>query len=247
MFRSLDLFSGIGGFALGMENAGFDTVAFCEIEKYPREVLVEKWPHVPCYDDVRTLTKLRLDADGIFPNVICGGFPCTDLSLAGRLAGLDGTRSGLWSEIARLLGEYDGGVEWVVLENVSNLLAGPPERSGGWFGRVLGDLASLGYDAVWHCIPAGNLGAPHERDRVWIVAYPHGSQCEGGSLSRRIYEEYKNARRNAWWEDQPRVQRTANGVPAQAHRLKALGNAVVPQIPELIGRAILAEVMSRQA
>lgn len=238
--KVLDLFSGIGGFAIGLDAAGMETVAFCEIEPYPRKVLKERWPDVICYDDVRTLTAERIRDDGLRPNVICGGFPCTDLSLAGRLAGMDGTRSGLWSEIARLIGEIRP--EVAIMENVTNLLAGPPGRSGGWFGRVLGDLVSLGYDAIWHSIPAGNLGAPHERDRVWIVAYPHGSQLEGGSLSRRIHQEYANARRRSWWEDQPAIQRTANGVPAQSHRLKALGNAVVPQIPELIGRAILAEM-----
>lgn len=237
--QSLDLFAGIGGFTLGMERAGIKTIASCEIEKYPRQVLAERWPHVPCYPDVRLLTAAQLASDGLRPNVICGGFPCQDLSVSGRLAGMDGTRSGLWSEIARLIGELRPA--YAVMENVANLLAGPAERPGGWFGRVLGDLASLGYDAEWHGIPAGNLGAPHERDRIWVVAYPHSAQRKGGSLSRRIHQEYANARSRSWWEDQPILQRTANGVPAQSHRLKALGNAVVPQIPELIGRAIMAD------
>ncbi len=237
--KVLDLFSGIGGFTLGLDKAGLETVAFCEIEKYPRRVLAERWPDVSLYDDVRTLTGKRLHDDGIYPNVICGGFPCQDLSVAGRMAGMDGTRSGLWSEVARLIGELRP--HYAVMENVTNLLAGPAGDAGKWFGGVLGDLAALGYDAEWHCIPAGNLGAPHERDRVWIVAYPHSAQREGGSLSRRIHQEYANARRRSWWEDQPRIQRAANGVPSQSHRLKALGNAVVPQIPELIGRAIMAD------
>jgi len=237
--KSLDLFAGIGGFTLGFERAGIQTVAHCEIEPYPRKVLAERWPDVVSYDDVRTLTAARIHADGLAPNLICGGFPCQDLSVSGRLAGMDGTRSGLWSEIARLIGELRP--HYAVMENVANLLSGPASDPGGWFRRVLGDLAALGYDAEWHGIPAGNLGAPHERDRVWIVAYPHSPQREGGSLSRRIHQEYTDARRRSWWEDQPAIQRTANGVPAQSHRLKALGNAVVPQIPELIGRAILAD------
>jgi DNA (cytosine-5)-methyltransferase 1 len=236
--RVLDLFSGIGGFSLGLERTGgFETVAFCEIEPFPRAVLAKHWPEVPCYEDVRTLTAERLAADGISVDVLCGGFPCQDLSLAGRLAGMDGTRSGLWSEVARLVGELRP--RYAILENVANLLSGPSGRPGGWFARVLGDLAEIRYDAEWHCIPAGNLGTPHERDRVWAVAYPHGSQCEGRGLSGRIHQEYTNARRSSWWEDQPVIQRTANGVPSQSHRLKALGNAVVPQIPEMIGRAIL--------
>jgi DNA (cytosine-5)-methyltransferase 1 len=234
----LDLFSGIGGFSLGLERAGMKTVAFCEIEPFPRAVLAKHWPKVPCYDDVRTLTAERLAADGIGGiDIICGGFPCQDLSVSGKLAGMDGTRSGLWSEIARLVGEIRP--RFVVVENVTNLLTGPVGNPGGWFGRILGDLAALGYDAEWHCIPAGNLGAPHERDRVWIVAYPNGTQCERGGVSRRIYEEYANARRCSWWEDQSALHGTDDGVSDRSHRLKAIGNAVVPQIPELIGKAIM--------
>ncbi len=235
--RVLDLFSGVGGFSLGLERAGMTAVAFCEIEPFCQKVLARHWPKVPCYDDVRTLTAERLATDGIAVDVICGGFPCQDLSLAGRMAGMDGTRSGLWSEIARLACELRP--RFIIVENVTNLLGGPAGKPGGWFGRVLGDLASLGYDAEWHCIPAGNLGAPHERDRVWVVAYPHGTQCEGGGLSSRIHQEYANARRSSWWEDQSSIHGTDDGVPNRSHRLKAIGNAVVPQIPELIGRAIM--------
>ena len=167
--RVLDLFSGIGGFSLGLERTGgFSTVAFCEIEPFPRRVLAKHWPEVPCYDDVRTLTAERLRADGICVDVICGGFPCQDISVAGAGAGItDGTRSGLWSEIARLVGELRP--DFVLVENSSALL-------GRGLGRVLGDLAALGYDAEWHCIPASALGAPHQRDRVWIVAYPNDTK-----------------------------------------------------------------------
>jgi len=237
-FKVLDLFSGVGAFSLGLEaTGGFETTAFCEINNHARRILKRHWPETPCYDDVCTLSRSALESDGIAADVICGGFPCQDLSVAGRMAGMDGTRSGLWSEIARLVGEFRP--RFAIMENVTNLLAGPVGRPGGWFGRVLGDLAALGYDAEWHCIPAGNLGAPHERDRIWIVAYPNGAQREGGGLSGRIHQEYANARRRSWWEDQPFVQRTANGVALQSHRLARCGNAVVPQIPELIGRAIL--------
>jgi DNA (cytosine-5)-methyltransferase 1 len=168
--RVLDLFSGIGGFSLGLERTGgFETVAFCEIEPFPRRVLAKHWPKVPIYDDVRTLTAERLAADGIAVDVICGGFPCQDISIAGAQGGLDAERSGLWSEIARLAGEIRPRL--VIVENVANLLAGPSERPGWWFGRVLGDLAALGYDAEWHGIPASAVGAEHDRDRVWIVAH----------------------------------------------------------------------------
>jgi len=170
-FNVLDLFSGIGGFSLGLERTGgFNTSAFCEIEDYPRRVLRKHWPEVPCYEDVRTLTSDKLAADGIAVNVICGGFPCQDLSIAGNCAGIDAERSGLWSEFSRLIGELRP--RYVIVENVANLLAGPSERPGWWFGRVLGDLAALGYNAEWHCIPASAIGAEHDRDRVWIIAYP---------------------------------------------------------------------------
>jgi DNA (cytosine-5)-methyltransferase 1 len=125
MLRVLDLFSGIGGFSLGLERTGgFETVAFCEIEPYPRAVLKKHWPNVPIYEDVRTLTAERLAADGIAVDVICGGFPCQDISVAGKQAGMDGgTRSGLWSEIARLVGELRP--RFVFVENVASLLVGP--------------------------------------------------------------------------------------------------------------------------
>lgn len=170
--RVLDLFSGIGGFSLGLERTGgFETVAFCEIESFPRRVLAKHWPEVPHYDDVRTLTADILRRDGIAVDVITGGFPCQDLSVAGKQRGMgEGTRSGLWSEIVRLVSELRP--RYVIVENVAALLSGPSERRGGWFGRVLGDLAECGYDAEWRNIPAFMVGAPHRRERIWIVAWP---------------------------------------------------------------------------
>jgi DNA (cytosine-5)-methyltransferase 1 len=170
----LDLFSGIGGFSLGLERAGMRTVAFCEIEPFCRAVLAQHWPDVPCYDDIRTLTADRLRADGIAVDVICGGFPCQDISTAGRGAGIGGERSGLWKEYARLIGELRP--RYVVVENVSALLSRGLDV-------VLGDMATLGYDAEWHCIPASAIGAPHRRDRLWLVAYPtnNGPQDKCGA------------------------------------------------------------------
>jgi DNA (cytosine-5)-methyltransferase 1 len=163
-WRVLDLFSGIGGFSLGLERAGMETVAFCEIEEYPRKVLAKHWPDVPIYSDVRELTSERLRADGIIGiDVITAGFPCQDISTAGKGAGIEGERSGLWSEIARLSGELRP--RYIILENVSALLSRGLDK-------VLGDMAEIGYDAEWHCIPASHLGAPHRRDRWWCVAYP---------------------------------------------------------------------------
>jgi len=139
-------------------------------------VLAKHWPEVPQYDDVRTLTASRLAADGITNiNVITGGFPCQDLSVAGKQRGMgEGTRSGLWSEIIRLVGELRP--QYVIVENVAALLAGPSDKRGGWFGRVLGELAECGYDAFWRVISASDLGAWHRRDRVWVIAYPNAAQ-----------------------------------------------------------------------
>jgi len=276
----LDLFSGIGGFSLGLERTGgFKTVAFCEIEAYPRKVLAKHWPDVPQYTDVRELTGDRLRQDGITVDVITGGFPCQDISVAGKGAGIEGERSGLWSEIARLTGEIRP--RYVILENVSALL-------GRGLDKVLGDLAEIGYDAEWHCIPASHIGAPHQRDRWWCVAYPNDSgngtpgcridgdrpaqdkgreeqsqpepgrqredaaatdsqrgrsrNTEGqhaGHAGQPSWGEGFNARGMEIWHTEPAVGRVANGIPKRVDRLKGLGNAVVPQIPELIGRAIL--------
>jgi len=263
--KVLDCFAGIGGFTLGLERAGFETVAFCEIEPYCQKVLAKHWPEVPIYDDIREITADRLIRDGIRPDVITGGFPCQDISTAGKQAGIDGERSGLWGELARLIGEVQP--RYAIMENVTNLISGD---SGRWFGRVLGDLAQVGYDAEWHCIPASAIGAHHHRDRVWIVAYPNSdseSVCtqyaraiqEAALLAdtdiersqgrtekqilreRHIQGQLKRSREDkaAIWATEPRMGRVANGVPARSHRLKCLGNAVVPPIPELIGRAII--------
>lgn len=268
--KVLDLFAGIGGFTLGLERAGFETVAFCEIEPYAQKVLAKNWPGVPIYDDVRTITADRLAADGIGVDVITGGFPCQDISTAGRQAGIEGERSGLWTECARLIGELRP--RYAIFENVTNLLNG--ER-GAWFKRVLWDISALGYDAEWHCIPASELGAHHRRDRVWIVAYPNGDgqsirSINAGKiqeaalladsmrtrgplgLSTQGHREKRDSKitdylrhrlrrreRADCWATEPDVGRVANGVPSRSHRLKCLGNAVVPPIPELIGRAIM--------
>jgi len=283
----LIFFRASAAFSLGLERTGgFETVAFCEIEDYPRRVLAKHWPKVPCYNDVRELTGARLAADGIAVDVICGGFPCQDISFAGKGAGLAGERSGLWREYARIIRELRP--RFVIVENVSALL------SRG-LADVLGSLAALGYDAEWHCIPASAVGAPHRRDRLWIVAYPGGEQHEGRGLAirralaaqlhaadadsegehagafdaevgrssqpmantngsdrhgrrrdvqvgrERITREAPHdglAGRTQWFVE-PAVCRVAYGVPARVDRLCGLGNAVVPQIPQLIGQAIL--------
>jgi DNA (cytosine-5)-methyltransferase 1 len=199
---------------------------------------------VPIYDDVRELTAERLIRDGVNPDYITAGFPCQDLSLSGGQAGIsEGTRSGLWSEVARLIGELQP--RGALLENVSNLIAGD---YGRWFGRILGDLAEIGYDAEWHCIPACYVGAWHSRDRVWILAYPNSIDAQGrtkepilgqSDLSRKLTRGFARwpGRSNL---PEPRLCSGNDGIPDRSHRLKAYGNTVCPQIPEIIGRAILS-------
>lgn len=161
----LDLFSGIGGFSLGLERAGMKTIAMCEIETYHRRVLRNHWPTVPQFKDVKDVGAAPGEPHEV--DVICGGFPCQGLSLAGLGLGLADVRSALWWEFARIIGEFRS--RWVIIENV------PALRSRG-LDQVLGSLAALGYDAEWYCIPAAAFGAPHRRDRIWIVAYPNGEQ-----------------------------------------------------------------------
>jgi DNA (cytosine-5)-methyltransferase 1 len=266
----LDLFSGIGGFSLGLERAGMRTVAFCEIDPERQETLAEKWPGVPCYSDIRTLSADRLNADGIAVDVICGGFPCQDISVAGRGAGIEGERSGLWTEYARLIGDIRP--SFVIVENVAKLL------SDG-MGRVLGDLAALRYDADWEGLPAYTVGSPQERDRIWIVAYPNEWKLKNGGASpirRRGEVQGESSRigsaadrdtvrelqpgwcftdfrgwpvhsatgserwRENWRDRLVSLCRVADGVSRRLGETKGLGNAVVPQIPEIIGRAIMS-------
>ena len=269
----LDLFSGIGGFSLGLERAGMKTVAFCEVDKKCQQVLKKHWPGVPIFDDVSNLKGEDIEET---VDVICGGFPCQDISLAGKGAGLEGKRSGLWSEFKRLIEEIKP--RYAIIENVSAL------RSRG-LDQVLREISEIGYDAEWHCITAASIGAPHRRDRIWIVAYPRDNTRRDsitGSLGRdgereleervrtskttetsgssetsetlpnsnseglqgqreitsRISKELQDTSYSRWWEVEPDVGRVAHGIPGRVDRLKQLGNAVVPQIPELIGRAI---------
>lgn len=265
MLKVLDIFSGIGGFSLGLERTGgFRTYAFCENDPYCQQVLHKRWPGVPVHGDVRKLTKghLRWIFGIRSVDVICGGFPCQDISSAGAKAGIRGARSGLWSEYARLIGELRP--RFVIVENVADLLS----RGAA---DVFGDLATLGYDAEWHCISAAHLGAPHIRDRLWIVAYPHREGQHAGPVHAemaRISSRLADAisarqqkqigpseaipRRGAGqsagldggerdpWFAEPDVGRVAHGIPARVDRLRALGNSIVPQIAELLGRAILA-------
>ena len=267
------LFAGIGGFDLGFERAGMVCKWQVEIDDYANRVLRKHWPDVRRWPDVRTWP--QPDTERV--DIICGGFPCQDISYAGRGAGLEGERSGLFFEAVRVVRELRPRA--VVLENVSALLTRGLDR-------VLGTLAEVGYDAEWHCIPAAAVGAPHIRDRVFVLAYAERNGwegCESGSgqasLRRRFactsetvaYAEcdsilkksnkqekqlrvntsrrghtagccldagIRDAAKCGWWSTEPDVGRVADGVPRRVDRLRGLGNAVVPQVAEYVGRMV---------
>lgn len=157
-----DIFSGIGGFSVGLEAASMQTVAFCEINPFCQKILTRHWPSVPIFSDITTIHKEDLKALPTI-DVIAGGFPCQDISVAGKQKGITAKRSGLWKEFVRLINEIRP--KYAIIENVANL------RGKGLI-RVLQDLWEIGYNAEWHCIPASAFGAPHRRDRIWIIAHP---------------------------------------------------------------------------
>ena len=242
--KVLDLFSGIGGFSLGLESTGhFETIAFCEFDKHARQVLTKHWPKTKIYEDVRTLDakKYRGSVD-----VVCGGFPCQDLSVAGKKEGFEGERSSLYTEMLRIVSECLP--RYAIFENVTGLLTG---ESGRWFAKFLYDLAQVGYDAEWHCISASELGAPHHRDRVWVIAYPkrEGLQrCvfEGFNLQRKSKQAYAKLGNRIIpvgvnWETDGLSVSLGDGIPTRLARraVKQYGNTLLPAIPKLIGEAIV--------
>jgi DNA (cytosine-5)-methyltransferase 1 len=270
----LDLFSGIGGFSLGLERSGMRTVAFCERDEFCRAVLRKHWPDVPCFDDIRSI-----DADGLGRlgriDLVCGGFPCQPFSVAGKQEAQKDDRY-LWPAMRQVIALARP--DWVIGENVAGIISLALDD-------VLADLEGLGYAARPFVIPACAVGAHHRRDRVWIIATdaqraklqprrvrgqsganpaesghdgPSESMADAASKRRGEARELleRCAQRLAgrseilaydagisggwcWWPAEPDVGRVAHGVPARVDRLRALGNAVVPQIPEIIGRAIL--------
>jgi DNA (cytosine-5)-methyltransferase 1 len=245
----LDLFSGIGGFSLGLERTGgFSTVAFCEIEPFCRRVLAKHWPEVPCYDDIRTLTAERLAADGIAVDVICGGWPCQGASHMGNKLGLADERTGLWREYARLIGEIRP--NYVLLENVAAII-----HRG--LGDVLGSLAEFGFDAEWSIVSACSVGAPHVRQRVYVVANANG--VDGRPRVRNPFARQRpqipevsrlEGSRVDWrsrMANPSELYGGADGVAFGLDRNHAIGNGLIPQIPELIGRAILSATDSELA
>ena len=259
--KVLDLFSGIGGFSLGLERTGgFETVGFCDISPASQAILAKHWPGVPCSTDIRAREFVRGEAD-----MIVGGFPCQDISYAGKRAGLAGERSGLFWEMVRAIRVVRPRV--ALMENVAALLT-------GGMGDVLGGMATDRYDAEWDCISASDAGAPHGRPRIWIAftdtdseQRPPGSYSSVrwwersaqeaaqapepprylGSIWRQLVD---GVARTFWaddWEAKfETFRRMDDGIPTrldldrEAAAIPALGNTVVPHIPEMWGRAILS-------
>lgn len=289
--KVLDLFSGIGGFSLGLERAGMETVAFCEIELFCQQVLQKHWPELPISKDIRELhyhDGCLHDAGRVIYagaiDLICGGFPCQPFSVAGRKKGTADNRD-LWPEMFRLIQQAQP--TWVIGENVAHF-------TNLAFTRTKTDLESAGYTVQPFMVPACAVGAPHRRDRVWIVGHAkhHGQPAttQQGSIGKADerpaqrtaqdgeparpagawdvlpdtddqrcqgseQQAFPRQRRKPWepsggypgWRDgwpvsAPRVCGVDDGIPDRTHRLKSLGNSVVPQIPELIGKAIIESI-----
>jgi DNA (cytosine-5)-methyltransferase 1 len=286
----LDLFSGIGGFSLGLTRAGFETVAFCEIDPYCRKILKKHWPGVPVFEDIKRLhwnsnngqlyederegtqrgfTQVRSI------DVICGGFPCQPYSAAGKRRGKDDERH-LWPEMFRLIQECNP--KWIIGENVPGII-----NMG--LDAVLSDLESSGYETETFIIPACAVNAPHRRDRVWIVANTGRERANGlgegetsfGNTGKAVNQRVQISERfeskgndhvngntpretllnsitddkghfartdfrritTTEWITEPGICSRDDGVPQRVARLRALGNSVIPYIPEFIGNAIM--------
>lgn len=221
--RVLDLFSGIGGFSLGLERAGMTTVAFCEIDPFCQRVLAKHWPEVPIHDDI---TKLDGRAYRGAVDVVCGGFPCQPFSTASSGKRYGETHdSYLWPEMLRVVRESEPA--WVIGENVAGLESMALEQ-------VVSDLEAVGYEVMALRIPACAVGFPHRRDRIWVCAYADRESESRCSVDAEMAG-------SAMLGQSAGGARGANGLPAglDARRRRALGNAVVPQVVEQIGRAVM--------
>lgn len=231
----LSLFAGIGGLELGLERAGMTVVGQVEIDEFCRCVLAKHWPEVPRHDDVRTAVRWWLSRPRPRVDVVAGGFPCQPSSQAGRKLAQQDERW-LWPDMAAVIRAV--GPTWVVGENVSGLLT-------RGLADVHADLERLGYRVRTGSITACAMGAPHTRERLFVLAHASGfRRCpwrhddRGTRTSPRQLEDRDTARRGRGWAAEPRVARVAYGVPGGVDRRRVLGNAVVPAVAEHIGRLI---------
>ena len=232
------LFSGIGGLDLGLERAGMKVVWQSEIDPFACKVLKKHWPKVVNHGDIK-----QIDWAAVEPvDVICGGYPCQPFSLAGQRKGTDDPRH-LWPWVRDAISALSP--SYAILENVRGHLS-----MGG--AQVVGDLTDIGYDAEWRVVSAAGVGAPHRRERIIIVAYPHDSELgdiDECGVDERTYGQRRKVfvadsssgsacRTDSNWISEPSLDRVAHGIPHRVDRLRGLGNAVVPQVAEYIGRLI---------
>jgi DNA (cytosine-5)-methyltransferase 1 len=224
----LDLFSGIGGFALAAKWNGYRTVGFCDNEPYAQAVLKRHWPEVPCHKDIREV-RGELYA-GV--TLLTGGFPCQPFSVAGKQRGKDDDRY-LWPEMLRVIQEARP--TWIIGENVAGIVNLALDQ-------VCADLEDQGYEVEPIIIPACSVDAPHRRNRVWIVANSNNKGSQGYWGSKECSDKFiigkSCSSKQEEWISEPRVGRVAHGIPNRVVRLKALGNAIVPQVASEIIRCI---------
>lgn len=259
--KAVDLFSGIGGFSYAGFKEGYETQAFCEADSFCNQILRRNFKDKPIFQDIR---KLKYDNDSkiIYSSkkdmkhigdidIVWGGFPCQDISIAGPKKYLKGKRSGLWKEYKRFIRETKP--TYAIIENVANL------RHQG-LAEVLKDLWQLGYDAEWHIISAKSVGAWHERKRIWIIAFPHGNNFRLGGEAFATKEEKQKwwaeatANIRSWWGGESRIRRVVDGISnwnnmdrkIRKERIKALGNAIVPQVAQLILKEIYSHELKRR-
>lgn len=242
------LFAGIGGFDIGFERAGMVCKWQVEINEFCRCVLEQHWPNVRRHDDVRTFPPQGTALEEWRVDVLCGGFPCQDISASGPGKGIEGPRSGLWFEYARIVRVLRP--RYVVVEN-------SPLLTARGLSRVLADLAESGFDAEWEVLSACMFGAPHTRERMFLVAYPqcaergpfsaegcdladehHGVSAVGQEVPSGAGSGGTTSQR--WWATEPSVGRVADGVPRRLDRIGAVGNAVCPFLSEYVGRRVVA-------
>lgn len=229
------LFSGIGGFELGARMNDIPTLWNCEIEDFQRSVLKQIFPHTKQYEDIRELSKPE------YVDIVSGGFPCQDISIAGKGKGIRGERSGLWSEMFRIIREVRP--KYVIIENSPMLLV-------RGFEQVLCDLSSIGYDAEWKCISNSFFGFPHKRLRLYVCAYSDeirrneiqvlpsifGEESKWFQVQRRKFS--RMSCESFWEKDYSEFLRMDNGIPYNVHRLESVGNAVNPTVAKYLFECI---------
>lgn len=249
---------------MGLQRTGgFETIAFCEIDPFCRKVLAKHWPGVPCFEDITKLDKEELNSLGRI-DVICGGFPCQDISCAGKGAGIHAERSGLWWEMLRIIRLVRP--KFVLVENVAALL-------NRGLDEVLGSLAESGYDAEWTCLRASDVGAPHRRERLFLIANTASERMVSTGIFKGIYN--KSGDKGFWgynantyieplrrsFREIPDHYRNDDGLSRRMDRsefrvkkwsdgpqlpiptrIKALGNAIVPQCAQFVGQCLLDSI-----